>query len=151
TNRPLSLALLIDVSASEERALADEKAAARVFVETIVRSNRDEAAVIPFEDFAYLEQPLTTSVISIYQALQRVEVAIPSYLGTGQPIGGLASGPGLRAQREGSTAIWDAVAVTANQVLEHSQGQRRRAIILMTDGYDTSSRLTRNAAIEQAI
>lgn len=151
TERPLSIALLIDVSASEERTLPEEKAAARAFVETIVRSSRDEAAVIPFEDNAYLEQPLTTNVISIYQALQRVEVALPSYLGTGRPIGGLPSGPGIRAQREGSTAIWDAVAVTAGEVLERSRGQRRRAIILMTDGFDTSSRLNRSAAIEEAI
>lgn len=151
TERPLSIALLIDVSASEERTLPDEKAAARAFVETIVRSSRDEAAVIPFEDNAYLEQPLTTNVISIYQALQRVEVAMPSYLGTGRPIGGLPSGPGIRAQREGSTAIWDAVAVTAGEVLQGSREQRRRAIILMTDGFDTSSRLNRDAAVAEAI
>ena len=31
------------------------------------------------------------------------------------------------------------------------RGQRRRAIILLTDGQDTSSRLSRNTAIDQAI
>src|SRR3984893_3091833 len=48
TDRPLAVALLIDVSVSEERTLSQEKAAARSFVETIIRSSKDQAAVIPF-------------------------------------------------------------------------------------------------------
>src|SRR6266850_3204739 len=48
TDRPLSLAFLIDVSASEERTLPQEKAAARAFVETIIRSSKDQVAIIPF-------------------------------------------------------------------------------------------------------
>lgn len=152
TDRPLSIAFLIDVSASEERTLPDEKAAARTFIETIIRSNKDEAAIIPFTDYAYLEQALTKNVLGIYQALERVEVALPSYVGTGRPISGIASKPGgVRNPREGSTAIWDAVTVSANEILARSPGQRRRAIILLTDGQDTSSRMTRNEAIDQAL
>ena len=41
---PLSLAILIDTSASEERTLPDEKEAARSFLENVLRANRDEAA-----------------------------------------------------------------------------------------------------------
>jgi VWFA-related protein len=151
TDRPLSIALLIDVSASEERTLPDEKAAARSFVETIIRSAKDEAAIIPFEDYAYLEQPLTANVISIYQALERVEVALPSYTGSGRRIGGIASGPGISQPPEGSTAVWDAIGLTAGEVLARSRGQRRRAIILLTDGQDTSSRLRRSEAIDRAV
>src|ERR1044072_1805843 len=44
---PLSLAILIDTSASEERTLPDEKEAARAFLENILR-NKDEAAVVSF-------------------------------------------------------------------------------------------------------
>lgn len=151
TDRPLSIALLIDVSASEERPLPQEKSAARSFVETVIHSRRDEAAVIPFTGDAYLEQGLTGNVINIYQALERVDIALPSYMGTGQKIGGLASGPGIGAPREGSTAIWDAVTVTAREVLAPRGGVRRRAIILVTDGQDTSSRVRRSTAIDEAI
>jgi len=152
TDRPLSIAILIDVSASEERTLPDEKGAARTFIETIIRSNKDEAAIIPFTDYAYLEQPLTRNVLGIYQALERVEVALPSYVGTGRPISGIASKPGgIANPREGSTAIWDAVTVSASEILARSPGQRRRAIILLTDGQDTSSRMTKTAAIDQAL
>jgi VWFA-related protein len=152
TDRPLSIAFLIDVSASEERTLPDEKAAVRAFIETIIRSNKDEAAIIPFTDYAYLEQPLTSNVLGIYQALGLVEVAMPSYVGRGRPISGIPSRPGgIAPPREGSTAIWDAVTVTSSEILGRSHAVRRRAIILLTDGQDTSSRKTRSAAIDAAL
>jgi len=152
TDRPLSIAFLIDVSISEERTLPDEKAAARTFIENVIRSSKDQAAIIPFEGYAHLEQPLTRDMISIYRALEKVEVAFPAYLGSAPPIGGISSGPGTIAPpREGSTAIWDSVAVTSRYVLALSPGPRRRAIVLLTDGQDTSSRLVRPDAIDQAI
>jgi Ca-activated chloride channel family protein len=152
TDRPLAIALLIDVSASEERTLPEEKAAAREFIESVIRSSKDQAAIIPFEGYAHLEQPLTRDVLGIYRVLERVEVAFPSYLGPAPPIGGIASGPGTIAPpREGSTAIWDSIAVSCRHVLAPSLGQRRRAVILLTDGQDTSSRLLRSEAIDQAI
>lgn len=152
TDRPLSIAFLIDVSRSEERTLPSEKAAARTFIETIIRSNKDEAAIIPFTDYAYLEQSLTSNVLGIYQALEQVEVAMPSYVGRGRPISGITSSPGGVAEpREGTTAIWDAVTVTAKEILARGSGKRRRAVILLTDGQDTSSRMTRSEATDAAL
>lgn len=152
TDRPLAIAFLIDVSASEERTLPQEKGAARSFIETVLQSSKDQAAIIPFTGSAFLEQGLTRDVFSIYRALERVEVALPTYLGSGRPIGGIVSGPGMKATpREGTTAIWDAVGVAASEVLANSGGQRRRAIILLSDGQDTSSRLMRSEAINRAL
>ena len=152
TDRPLSIAFLIDVSISEERTLPDEKAAARTFIENVIRSNKDQAAIIPFEGYAHLEQPLTRDVIALYRTLERVEVAFPSYTGSAPPLGGITSGPGTIAPpNEGSTAIWDSVVVTCANVLARDREQRRRAIILLTDGHDTTSRVRRSAAIDQAI
>lgn len=156
TDRPLALALLIDVSISEERTLPAEKAAARSFIETVIQSRKDQAAIIPFTGSAFLEQGLTRDVLGIYRALERVEVAMPGYLGSGQPISGITSGPGTkRTPPEGSTAIWDAIALTATQVLaqrsEQGQEHRRRAIILLTDGQDTSSILEIGQAIDRAL
>ncbi len=152
TDRPLAIAFLIDVSASEERTLPQEKAAARAFIETIIRSSKDQAAIIPFTGSAFLEQGLTRDVFSIYRALERVEVAMPTYLGSGRAISGISSGPGSKAPpEEGSTAIWEAIALAAAEILEPSQGQRRRAIILLTDGIDTASRLPQREAINRAL
>jgi len=152
TDLPLAIAFLIDVSGSEERTLPDEKAAARTFIENVIRSGKDQVAIIPFEGYAHLEQPLTRDMIGIYRALENIEVAFPGYLGSAPPIGGIASGPGTVAPPdEGSTAIWDSISVTCREVLARAFGQRRRAIILLTDGRDHSSRLLRSAAIDQAI
>ena len=152
TERPLSIAFLIDVSISEERTLPDEKAAARTFIEKVIRSEKDQAAVIPFEGYAHVEQPLSRDVLGIYRALEAIEVAFPAYTGTAPALGGIQSGPGTIAPpREGSTAIWEAVALTSRNVLGRSFTLRRRAIILLTDGQDTSSRVTRVTAIEEAI
>jgi VWFA-related protein len=152
TDRPLAIAFVIDVSISEERTLPDEKAAARSFIESVIRSEKDQAAIIPFEGYAHLEQALSRDVLSIYRVLESVEVAFPAYTGVAPAIGGVVSGPGtISPPREGSTAIWDAIAVTCKNVLRRSYTQRRRAIILLTDGQDTSSRLTRATAIDQAI
>lgn len=157
TDRPLAIAFLVDVSASQERTLPQEKAATRAFIETVIKSNKDEAAMIAFTHSAFLEQDLTRDVLSLYRALQRIDVAFPSYLGGGPPIPGIVSGPGMLAPpREGTTAIWEAIALTNSRVLAPrssgpGENQRRRAIILLTDGFDTSSRLKRSEAIESAL
>jgi VWFA-related protein len=148
TDRPLAIAFLIDVSRSQEFTLADEKAAARSFIENVFQSSRDLVAIIPFTGLAYVEQELTRDVLSVYKVLQRVEVALPAYLGSGRPLSGIPTGPGLLAPpEEGTTAIWDAVALTSSNILEKAPGLRRRAIILLTDGHDTTSRLGKAEAI----
>jgi hypothetical protein len=57
----------------------------------------------------------------------------------------------LPIPEEGTTAIWDAIALTASDVLDKTADQRRRAIILLTDGLDTSSRLRRTDAIDRVL
>jgi Ca-activated chloride channel family protein len=152
TDQPLSIAFLIDVSGSEERTLPQEKAATRAFIESVIKSSKDQAAIIPFAGYAHLEQPLTRDVISIYRALQLVEIASPSYTGSAPALTGIISKPGtVGPPMEGFTAIWDAVTLTCRQVMARSARPRRRAIILLTDGWDTASRVSRNTAIYQAI
>lgn len=152
TDRPLAIAFLIDVSRSQEETLPEEKAAARLFIEKVIQSNRDQVAVIPFTGLAYLEQGMTRDLLSVYKVLQRIEVAVPAYLGAGRPLMGIPSGPGLLAPPdEGTTAIWDSVALTSMNVLGKAPGLRRRAIILLSDGLDTTSRLMRKEAIERTL
>jgi len=152
TDRPLAIAFLIDVSGSQEVTLPDEKAAARLFIENVIKSSRDQVAIVPFTGSAYLEQELTRDVLKVYQTLQRVEIALPAYLGSGRPLSGIPTGPRLpTAPPEGTTAIWDAVALTSNNVLARSPGVRRRAIILLSDGYDTTSRLSSKEAVNRAL
>ena len=148
TDRPLAIAFLIDVSISQESTLPDEKAAARTFIEKVIESNKDQVAIVPFTGLAYLEQPLTRDLLSVYRVLQRIEPAMPAYFGAGRPLTGIPTGPGLAAPPdEGTTAIWDAVALTSSNVLANAAGLRRRAIILLTDGLNTAGRLSQKEAI----
>lgn len=152
TDRPLAIAFLIDISVSQEVTLPDEKAAARLFIENVVKSSRDQVAIVPFTGSAFLEQNLTRDVLTVFRVLQSVEIAAPAYLGSGRPLSGIPTGPRLPAvPPEGSTAIWDAVALTSSNVLTKTRDQRRRAIVLLTDGIDTTSRLSLKEAANRAL
>ncbi|HLM23446.1 MAG TPA: VWA domain-containing protein [Pyrinomonadaceae bacterium] len=152
TDRPLAIAFLIDVSRSQELTLGDEKAAARSFIEKVIQSNKDQVAIVPFTGLAYLEQPLTRNILNVYSVLQRIEIATPAYLGVGRPLPGIPTGPGLAAPpEEGTTAMWDAVALTSSNVLANAPGLRRRAIILLTDGLNTTGRLGPKEAVARTL
>ncbi|HEX8173873.1 MAG TPA: VWA domain-containing protein [Pyrinomonadaceae bacterium] len=152
TNRPLSLALLIDTSISEERTLPAEKRAAASFVDSVIRPDKDEVAVISFTGESTLEQGLTGNVSRIRRALERVEFVPPSgYIGNGTIAGGTPPISGTNQSIAGSTAIWDSIWVTSEDVLSQTSDKTRRAIILLTDGRDTSSAKKMAESIEQAI
>jgi hypothetical protein len=59
---PLSLAILIDTSASQERTLPEEKIAAIAFIESVIRPTKDEVSVISLHGESTLEQGMTNNV-----------------------------------------------------------------------------------------
>jgi Ca-activated chloride channel homolog len=151
TDLPLSLAILIDTSISEERTLPIEKAAAASFVDAVLRPDKDEMAVISFTGEATLEQGLTGSAARVRSALSRVEFIPPSgYIGSGQ-VAGTPPISGQNQSTQGSTAIWDAIWVTSDEILSQASDKTRRSIILLTDGHDTSSQKKMDAAIDSAL
>jgi VWFA-related protein len=149
---PLSLAILIDCSGSEERTLPEEKAAARSFLESVLRPNKDEAAVVSFTGEVTLEQGLTGNVGRLRRAIDQVEFVPPSgYIGGGVVVGGTPPISGTQQTLAGSTAIWDAIWATSNELLTDSAEHTRRAIILLTDGEDTISQVHMQDAINRAL
>src|SRR5436190_5423209 len=148
---PLSIAILIDTSASEERTLPDEKVAARAFLEDVIRASKDEAAILSFTGETTLEQGFTGSIDRLRRAIDRVEFVPPSgYIGGGVVVNGTPPISGTNQNLAGSTAIWDAVWATSEELLSASAEHSRRAIILLTDGVDTSSNMKMHEAIERA-
>ena len=148
---PLSTAILIDTSRSEERTLPDEKAAARAFLEAVMRPGRDEASVVSFTGDVTLEQGFTGNLERLRRAIDRVEFVPPSgYIGGGVVVGGTPPISGQNQALAGSTAIWDAVWATSNELLADAAEESRRAIILLTDGEDTISQVKMQDAIERA-
>jgi Ca-activated chloride channel family protein len=145
---PLSLAILIDTSASEERTLPDEKEAARAFLENVLRPYRDEAAVVSFTGETTLEQGFSGNIDRLRRAIDRVEFVPPSgYIGGGVVVNGT---PPISGTNQ-SLAVWDAVWATSEELISSSAEHTRRAIILLTDGDDTSSRMKMHDAIDRAL
>src|SRR6267378_6176850 len=72
TELPLSLAILVDCSISEERTLPAEKEAASAFVDAVLRPNKDEVAVLTFTGEATLELGLTGSTTRVRRALDKI-------------------------------------------------------------------------------
>jgi von Willebrand factor type A domain. len=148
---PLSIAILIDTSRSEERTLPDEKIAARAFLEDVLKAQRDEAAILSFTGETTLEQGFTGSIDRLRRAIDRVEFVPPSgYVGGGVVVNGTPPISGTNQSIAGSTAIWDAVWATCEELIGISAEHTRRAIILLTDGEDTSSHMKMHEAIERA-
>src|SRR5262245_1139860 len=148
---PLSIAILIDTSISEERTLPDEKIAAQAFLESVIRAQKDEAAILSFTGDTTLEQGFTGSLERLRRAIDRVEFVPPSgYVGGGVVVNGTPPISGTNQSLAGSTAIWDAVWATSEELLSTSAEHTRRAIILLTDGEDTSSHMKMHEAIERS-
>src|SRR5437868_4803691 len=149
---PLSLAILIDCSGSEERTLPEEKGAARSFLESVLRADKDEAAIVTFTGEVTLEQGLTGNIGRLRRAIDDVRFVPPSgYIGGGVVVGGTPPISGTQQTLAGSTAIWDAIWATSNELLSAAAEHTRRAIILLTDGVDTISQVRMQEAINRAL
>ena len=127
TNLPLQVGLLIDASNSVRDRFKFEQQAAIEFLNQTVRPRYDLAAVIGFDDTPDVTQDFTDNT----EALAR----------------------GVRELRPGGgTALFDALFYTCRDKLMKvpQTGPTRRAIILVSDGDDTHSHVTREEAIEMA-
>jgi VWFA-related protein len=148
---PLTLAIVIDVSGSQEHTLPQEKQAAREFVDQVLRPRKDEVAVVSFTGETTLEQGLTGNIQRVRGAIDKVEFVPPAgYIGNGT-ITGTPPISGTNSDLASSTALWDAIWVTCDEVLSESSEQTRRAIILMTDGFNTSGKMKLQDAVDRAI
>lgn len=145
TDLPLTLAILIDTSRSQEQILSDEKIAARTFIDAIIRPDKDQASIISFTGEAVLQQTLTNDLEKLRSAVESVVIEFPE----GSP----ECGENVNSEREPRcyTGVWDALWVTTNEVLAQTPESARRAIILLSDGDDTSSTTKRQEAIDFAV
>ena len=154
---PLSLTILIDVSLSQQRTLPEEKEAAIAFLESVMRPAKDEVAIITFTGETTLEQDMTNNLPRLRRAIDRVKFVPPSgYIGGGVVTnGGNVPGTppisGRNQSIQGSTAIWDAIWVTSTEVLGPAPERTRRAMILLSDGVNTSGQKRLDDAVNAAV
>jgi VWFA-related protein len=139
TDLPLTLGLLVDTSGSQQRLIEDEKRAAYQFFQKVLRA-KDMAFLMQFGADAELLQDSTNSARALERGLDKLRLS--------SPIGGLGPGPVPTQSRMAGTILFDAVYLAAEDELKREVG--RKAIILITDGVDTGSRISRDKAIEAA-
>lgn len=127
TNLPLRVGLLVDASNSIRDRFRFEQDAAIEFLNQIVRPRFDRAFTIGFDTTAEVTQDFTDSSEKLSRGVRMLR-------------------PG------GGTALYDAVYFACRDKLMKSNDTvaTRRAIILLTDGEDNQSRVTREEAIEMA-
>jgi VWFA-related protein len=127
TDLPIELGLLMDVSGSVEGRFAFEKQAATGFLQHIIRPGFDKAFVVGFNKESHLAQDFTDQVPALAGGIQRL-------------------------RNGGGTALYDAIykACKEKLVREHSDHPIRKAIVLVSDGEDNQSEVTRAQAIEMA-
>jgi VWFA-related protein len=142
---PLTLALLVDVSGSEQYTLPLLKDAGGQFIDSVIRTGKDTAAVIKFEGEATVMQGLTSNPARVRKALEEIAFIAP-------PPGGVFGGatpPINGGSRQGGTSLYDSIVATCADMLAREPG--RKTIIVLTDGVDTTSRLKIGDAMDEAL
>src|SRR5262245_38065743 len=119
---PLTLALLIDTSPSVQPVLDLEKQTAVEFLHSVLRKE-DLALVMNFDRGVSLVQDFTADIRRLGKAIQSLAIG-------------------------GGTSVHDAVFLACDEKLKRETG--RKAIILISDGGDTTSKVKIKDAIESA-
>lgn len=153
TDLPLTLGLLVDTSLSQRRVLDQERSASHSFLDQMVREDRDKAFIIHFDREVELLQDLTSSHEKLEEALRALKT--PEYTHTENQGGGGGNWPGgghgggrHGGHHGGGTTLYDAVYLASDELMQKQEG--RKALVVLTDGVDTGSKETLDAAIESA-
>jgi VWFA-related protein len=149
TDRPLSLAILVDTSESQRGVLADEKNAARAFIDSVIRPEKDRAAVVSFTGVPKIEQSSTNDRARLHRGIERVRIEMSP-----ENERRLAAGEDPLPKEQdpsGYTGIWDAMWTTIEDLLSKAPEGTRRAIVLLSDGDDTSSTIKKQDVIDFAV
>jgi VWFA-related protein len=127
TDLPLRLGILIDTSNSIRERFKFEQEAAISFINSVVHQGHDKAMVVSFDTSAEL-------VADLIDDTEKLQTAIR----------------GLRPG--GGTALFDAIYFACRDKLAKDQPRHkfRRAIVIVSDGDDNQSQVSRDQALEMA-
>jgi VWFA-related protein len=138
---PITLALLLDTSGSEQFMLGAIQEAGGAFLGRVLRKG-DEALVMSFDTDVDLLSDFTEDRAQLERAVHRTRINAPS----GGVIGG-NPGP-IGSQQITGTALYDAIYLACSEKLNTEAG--RKAIVIVTDAEDEGSKVRIEEAIEAA-
>ncbi len=119
----LTIALIIDTSGSVKDKLRYEIETAAEFFREILRPEKDLALIIQFDSEVNLVQDFTQNQNDLLDALNTIRAG-------------------------GNTSLYDAIYLTAEEKLREEAG--RKVMVVISDGEDTSSLVSRDEAVEAA-
>jgi len=127
TNLPIEMGLLVDVSGSVRSRFDFEKLAATGFLQHVLRPGYDKAFVAGFNKDIKITQDFSDNAQLLAAGVQQ-----------------LSDG--------GGTALYDAIYKACKERLLRERSERpvRKAIVVLSDGEDNQSEVTRGQAIEMA-
>ena len=127
TDLPIEMGLLMDVSGSVRGRFGFEKEAATGFLQHIIRKGYDRAFIVGFNKDSHLTQDFTDNVPALAAGIQNLN-------------------------NGGGTALYDAIYKACKEKLMHGRSDHpiRKAIVVVSDGEDNQSEVTRAQAIEMA-
>lgn len=127
TDLPLDLGLLVDVSGSVDSRFSFEQDAATSFLHRVIRPGFDKAFVVGFNSHSQMAQDFTDNYSRLYWAVHRLH-------------------------NGGGTALYDAIyrACKEKFLKDRPDHPVRKAIIVISDGEDNQSEVSRAQAIEMA-
>jgi VWFA-related protein len=134
-NEPLTMAMMIDTSGSQQDLLGAEKETASEFLRQVLRKD-DLAMLLSFDTEVNLLADFTDSQDLLERGLNRAEINAP-----------VDPGPLPNANQAG-TVLYDAIYETCRDKLADQAG--RKAMIILTDAQDEGSTHTLDDAIEAA-
>src|ERR1700674_5540446 len=138
---PITLALLLDTSGSEQDMLGAIQAAGSQFLDRVLRKG-DEALVMSFDTDVDMLADFTDNRAQLDRAVRRARINTPG--------GGMIAGnPGpIGNQQMTGTALYDAIFLSCSEKLNTEAG--RKAIVIVTDAQDEGSKVKIEEAIESA-
>jgi Ca-activated chloride channel family protein len=124
---PLRLAVLVDTSNSIREQFRFEQQAAIRFIQSVVRPREDRLMLVSFDSAAEMVSDLTGDIRKLEEGVKSMR-------------------PG------GGTAFYDAIYFAAKEklMMDQPRDKFRRAMIVISDGQDTESRMSRDQALEMA-
>jgi VWFA-related protein len=134
SNLPLTLGLMVDTSMSQEKVLTAERGASARFLDQVLRDSKDQFFIVQFDMTVMIRQGLTSSRGELDEALSLVDTPDRKH---------------LAQQTGGGTLLYDAVEVASKDIMKTQRG--RKALIILSDGVDTGSYVTLQAAVEAAL
>ncbi len=119
---PVSMGIIIDNSGS----MRDKRAKVAAASLALVKASNpdDEVFIVNFNDEAYLDQPFTSNIKKLEEALDRLD-------------------------SRGGTAMRDAISMSIDYVKEHAK-REKKVLVVVTDGNDNTSVVTLEQLVQKA-